>query len=73
MPETIIVAIISLVGTLFGSYLAQRKTIALVVYRLEQLEKKVDKHNSVIERTCILEEKMKVANHRISDLEKGVR
>ena len=73
MSETIIVAIISLVGTLFGSYLAQRKTTALVVYRLEQLEKKVDKHNSVIERTYILEEKMKVANHRISDLEKGVR
>ena len=73
MSETIIVAIISLIGTLFGSYLAQRKTTALVVYRLEQLEKKVDKHNSVIERTYILEEKMKVANHRISDLEKGVR
>ena len=73
VSETIIVAIISLVGTLFGSYLAQRKTTALVVYRLEQLEKKVDKHNSVIERTYILEEKMKVANHRISDLEKGVR
>ena len=73
MSETIIVAIISLIGTLFGSYLAQRKTTALVVYRLEQLEKKVDKHNSVIERTCILEEKMKVANHRISDLEKEVR
>jgi len=73
MPETIVVAIISLIGTLFGSYLAQRKTTALVVYRLEQLEKKVDKHNSVIERTCILEEKMKVANHRISDLEKEVR
>jgi len=73
VSETIIVAIISLVGTLFGSYLAQRKTTALVVYRLEQLEKKMDKHNSVIERTYILEEKMKVANHRISDLEKGVR
>ncbi len=73
MSETIIVAIISLIGTLFGSYLAQRKTTALVVYRLEQLEKKVDKHNSLIERTYILEEKMKVANHRISDLEKGVR
>ena len=73
VSETIIVAIISLIGTLFGSYLAQRKTTALVVYRLEQLEKKVDKHNSVIERTYILEEKMKVANHRISDLEKGVR
>jgi hypothetical protein len=73
VSETIIVAIISLVGTLFGSYLAQRKTTALVVYRLEQLEKKVDKHNNVIERTYILEEQMKSANHRLNNLEKGVR
>ena len=73
MSETIIVAIISLVGTLFGSYLGQRKTTALVVYRLEQLEKKVDKHNNVIERTYILEEQMKSANHRLNNLEKGVR
>lgn len=73
MSETIIVAIISLIGTLFGSYLAQRKTTALVVYRLEQLEKKVDKHNSVIEKTYILEEQMKSVNHRLNNLEKGVR
>ncbi|MGB4385886.1 MAG: hypothetical protein WBI88_03955 [Caldicoprobacterales bacterium] len=73
MPETIVVAIISLIGTLFGSYLAQRKTTALVVYRLEQLEKKVDKHNSVIEKTYILEEQMKSVNHRLNNLEKGVR
>lgn len=73
MSETIIVAIISLVGTLFGSYLAQRKTTALVVYRLEQLEKKVDKHNNVIERTYVLEAQMKSVNHRLNNLEKGVR
>lgn len=70
MAETIIVAVISLVGTLGGSFLAQRKSAALMAYRLEQLEKKVDKHNSVVERTYLLEEKMKVANHRIEDLEK---
>lgn len=55
------------IGT-FGGILASSR---LMNYRLEQLEKKVDKHNSVIERTFILEEKMKVANHRIEDLEKG--
>lgn len=45
-------------------------------YRLELLEKKVDKHNSVVERTfkleeqtAVIEEKIKVANHRIEDLE----
>lgn len=53
------------------------KRDTLQAYRLDQLEKKVDKHNSVIERTYELEkktelidEKIKVANHRIDDLEK---
>ena len=53
------------------------KRDAIQAYRLEQLEKKVDRHNSVIERTFnlekrsdILDEKLKVANHRIDDLEK---
>jgi hypothetical protein len=73
----VIVAVISLIGTVSGSYLAQRKTTALISYRLEQLEKKVDKHNGVIERTYLLEkkcdvyeEKFRVANRRIDDLEK---
>lgn len=71
------VAIIALVGTLTGSYLSNRKSQILIAYRLEQLEKKVDKHNSVIERTFKLEEteavqneQIKVINHRIDDLEK---
>lgn len=82
MSDVIIVAIItgvlSLAGTLAGSYFSQRKTTALVTYRLEELEKKVDKHNSLIERTYQLEkrcdvydEKFKVSNHRLDDLEKG--
>lgn len=76
MTETIVVAILSLVGTLAGAYLANKKTTALVVYRLEQLESKVNKHNEVIERTYQLEqheavtdEKLEVINHRIKDLE----
>ena len=76
MTETIVVAIIAFIGTFGGSLLAQRKTTALVVYRLEQLEDKVHKHNNLIERTYCLEkrcdladEKLKVANHRLDDLE----
>ena len=76
MTENIIVALIAFAGTLIGSYFAQRRTTALVVYRLEQLENKVDKHNNVIERmykveqkVCLIDEKIKVANHRIDDLE----
>lgn len=76
MTEGIIVGVLSLIGTLAGTYFANRKSSALIAYRLELLEKKVDKHNSVVERTfkleeqtAIIEEKIKVANHRIEDLE----
>ena len=76
MPTEIIVALIALCGSLCGSWLANRKTLSLMLYRLEQLEKKVDKHNGVIERTYkleenerVTEEKIKVINHRIQDLE----
>ena len=65
MQDTIVVAILSLIGTLAGSFGGTQ----LIKYKIEQLEKKVEKHNSVVERTFLLEEKMKVANHRIEDLE----
>ena len=65
MQDTVVVAILSLIGTLAGSFGGTQ----LVKYRIEQLEKKVEKHNSVVERTFLLEEKVKVANHRIEDLE----
>ncbi|MCI9381389.1 MAG: hypothetical protein HFG88_10180 [Dorea sp.] len=65
MQDTIVVAILSLIGTLAGSFGGTQ----LIKYRIEQLEKKVEKHNSVVERTYLLEEKMRVANHRIEDLE----
>lgn len=77
MTEGILIAVLSLLGTLGGSYFANKKNSALIAYRLEELEKKVDKHNSLIERTysleeaqAVIEEKIKVANHRIDDLEK---
>lgn len=78
MTEGIIIAVLSMVGTLAGAYLANRKSAALIAYRLDKLEEKVDKHNSVIERTfkleeqaALIEERIKVANHRIEDLEKA--
>ena len=66
MTDTVVVAIISLLGTFVGSFGGTQH----VKYRIEQLEKKVEKHNSIVERTYILEEKVKVANHRIEDLER---
>lgn len=67
----IIVALIAFAGTAIGTAGGIITSSKLTNYRIQQLEKKVDKHNTIIERTYILEEKMKVANHRIDDLEKG--
>jgi hypothetical protein len=65
----IVVAICSFAGTAVGSFSGLR----LMSYRIEQLEKKVDRHNHFAERVPILEEQMKVANHRIEDLEEAER
>ena len=78
--DNIIVALITgglaLLGTLAGSYFANRKSAALIAYRLEELEKRVQAHNNLVERmyqveerTELQEEKIKVVNHRIEDLE----
>lgn len=69
MSETLIVAALSLVGTVTGSVLGIVASNKVTAYRIEQLEKKVDKHNSVIERTFLLEEKMKEAQRRLEKLE----
>jgi len=65
---TVIVGVLSLIGTVIGSYSGMK----LMSYRIEQLERKVDKHNSFAERIPVLEEQIKVANHRIDDLESKV-
>lgn len=82
--EAIITGAVAIVVCMINNYFQQRrseeqndKTIALIDYKLTELTKRVDKHNNTIERTyrleeqmAIQEEKMKVANHRIEDLEK---
>ena len=68
---TVIGAIISGIVALIVSEKQHDKTIALVEYRLNQLEAKVTKHNNLVERMTLAEEKIKVANHRIEDLEEG--
>lgn len=78
--EGIAVALIGLAGSALGSILGVLASAKLTSYRLEQLEKKVEVHNKVIdrvykleERTELQEEKIKVANHRIGDLEEAAR
>lgn len=76
MSDAVLVALIGLAGSGLGSVLGVLVSSKLTQYRLEQLEKKVDAHNNLIartykleERTELQEEKIKVANHRIEDLE----
>ena len=77
MTDQILIALISFAGTLAGSLAGIFTASRLSNYRIEQLEKKVDKHNNLIERTyaieqhnAVVDEEIKVANHRIEDLEK---
>jgi len=67
----IVSAVITGLFSLWGVYAANRKSQALIAYRLEQLEKKVDKHNSVVERTFVLEGKVNELQHDVSELKKG--
>jgi hypothetical protein len=78
MNDTVIIALISLGGTLFGTFGGILTSNKLISYRIEQLEKKVEKHNNVVERVFkledndrLLEEKISVANHRIKNLEEN--
>ena len=80
MSVEIICAIVACIGALSGSLAGVLVSNNKTLYRIEQLEKKVDKHNSVIERVYKLEEheavtdeKIAVANHRIDDLENATK
>lgn len=76
MSEAVLVGILSLVGTLGGTFGGILTANKLTNYRLERLEKQVEKHNQVIDRVykleqadAVEEEEIRVINHRISDLE----
>ena len=71
LSSEIIVAALALCGTLLGTFGGILTANKLTNYRIEQLERKVAEHNKVVERTYVLEEKMRVANHRLDDLEQG--
>ena len=78
MVTEIIIALITLAGSAVGTLGGIVINSRMSNYRIEQLEKKVDKHNNLIERTyaieqhnAVVDEEIKVANHRIEDLEKN--
>ena len=77
MSEGIWIAIIAGAGTLIGTFGGIITSSRITVYRIGLLERKVDKHNELVERTfrleencSLLDEKIKVVNHRIDDLKK---
>jgi sensor histidine kinase YesM len=78
MANEIIVAILSLFGTALGGVVSVFTANKLTNYKIDELKKEVEKHNGLIDRVYKLEEKatlteeqIKVANHRIDDLEKN--
>ena len=70
MTEPILTSILSLVGTLVGTLGGILVASKLNNYRIEQLEKKVERYNSVIERTFVLEGNVKELQHEVTDLKK---
>ena len=77
MSAEVFTAAISLIGTLVGTLGGIALSSNLTNYRIEQLEKKVEKYNNLITRTykleqdfAVMDERVRVANHRIEDLEK---
>lgn len=76
MIEAIITGAVAIVVCMLNNYFQNRKSTALIEYKIDELSKRVDKHNSLVERTyklektvSVIEEKIKVENHRIEDLE----
>lgn len=72
MNNEIIVALLALLGTIIGSFGGILTSSKLTQYRIQQLEDKVDKHNNFAERIPLIEQSIKVCEHRIEDLERGV-
>ena len=68
MSQEIIIAVLSLLGTLIGTFAGILTSTNLIKYRIEQLEAKVEKHNSVVERMALAENDIKNIYHTLDDL-----
>ncbi len=73
MRSDVLIALFSLIGTTLGTFAGIYKSTQLTNYKLAQLEKKVEKHNSVIERMFVLEEKQKFTDDRLCKLESEIK
>ncbi|MDY3030488.1 MAG: hypothetical protein SOS24_01855 [Clostridia bacterium] len=68
MDSTIVVAVLSLIGTLGGSIIVGLVSNNKTLYRIEQLERTVEKHNKVVERMAVAENTLKAHQHQIDEL-----
>jgi tetrahydromethanopterin S-methyltransferase subunit G len=72
LSTELLVALLALTGTLTGSFSGILVANKLVNYRLSQLEKKVEKHNNLVERIAMAENEIRIINHKIDDLNKEI-
>lgn len=72
MDASMITAIISGAGTLVGSIIGIIVSNRLTTYRIERLEKQVEKHNNLVERMVVVEQRSKSNTHRLDDIERAV-
>lgn len=72
MSDVVIVGLLSVAGTVIGSMFGVIVSNKLTVYRIEQLEKKVDKHNSVIDRMYCAEKRLDVLDEKVSETNRHV-
>ena len=68
MASEIIVGVLSLAGTCIGSLFGVLTANKLTVYRIAQLEKKVEQHNNLVERMVVVEQSARTAHKRIDEL-----
>lgn len=73
MQPEIVVGILSLVGTLIGTIGGILASNKLTIYRIGQLEEKVNKHNSLIERMYKCEDRLNIVEHDIADIKDDVK
>lgn len=73
MPPEIIVGLLSLGGTLVGTFAGIITSAKLTAYRIEQLEKKVDKHNNFAERIPVIENNLKSVWHNIDEIKEEIK
>lgn len=73
MAESIVVAIITGVLTLVGVLISNSKSQAVMETKVNELTREVREHNNFAKRMPVVEEQLKVANHRIADLEDDMK